>query len=360
MKKKSLLEIISETRFIHVLISVLLGFIAGAFFLVIMGIPVAEAYGRFLSPLLSVKGLSYIISYAAPYILTGLSVTFAFKAGIFNIGAEGQYVMGSIAAAACGIIFGRLPKPVLIPLCFLSAMAAGMLWGIMAGYLKFKRGVNEVVSMIMFNWIAFYLSNYLAGLPALKSVSGAEATNNISENAMLLLSPEIIKNAGLCFTANWSILIAAAFVFICRFLIEKTDIGYELKAVGYNKNAAEYGGIDVKRSMLTAFSVSGALSGLAGAVQLMGVAKRVSIFSAQEGFGFAGIIVALIGCQEPFGVFAAGIFYALLSFGGSKLNLSGAPKQLVSVITGTIIFFISISVIFRRIKNLRGKEAKEC
>ena len=354
-KKKHFLDIISENRFIHILLSILLGFLVGAVFLAVMGLSVSAAYGRLINSVTSLKGFSYVIVYSVPYIVAGLSVAFSFKTGVFNIGAEGQFVMGSMAAACVGILCGNLPKLILIPLCFLAAMAAGAIWGVIVGVLKTKWGINEVLSMIMFNWIAFYLSNFIAGLPAIKSDGTAEATKNISDNASMLFSKDFIKSMGLAPTANWGFLVAVAVMLIVWFVIEKTTLGYELKAVGSNKFAAEYGGIDVNRSILTALAISGALAGLAGALQLMGMGKRISVFSSQEGFGFAGIVVALIGCSNPFGVLAAGIFYGALMYGGSKLNLEGVPTQLISVIVGTVVFFIAISVIFTNLKRFKGR-----
>ncbi len=354
-KKKHFLDIISENRFIHILLSIILGFLVGAFFLVVMGLSVSAAYGRLINSVTSLKGFSYVVVYAVPYIVAGLSVAFSFKTGVFNIGAEGQFVMGSMAAACVGILFGNLPKPVLIPLCFLAAMAAGALWGVIVGVLKTKWGINEVLSMIMFNWIAFYLSNFIAGIPVIKNDGTAEATKNIADSASLLFSKDFIKSLGLAPTANWGFLIAIAATVVIWFIIEKTTLGYELKAVGSNKFAAEYGGINVNRSILTALAISGALAGLAGALQLMGMGKRISIFSSQEGFGFAGIVVALIGCSNPFGVMVAGLFYGALMYGGSKLNLEGVPTQLINVIVGTVVFFIAISVIFENLKRFKTR-----
>jgi simple sugar transport system permease protein len=280
--------------------------------------------------------------------------------------------MGSMAAACVGILGAGIPKPLLIPLCFIAAMLAGALWGVIVGTLKTKWGINEVLSMIMFNWIAFYLSNFIAGIPAIKNDGTAEATKSISANASTLLSKDLINRLGLAPTANWGILVAIAMTVVVWFIIEKTTLGYELKAVGANKFAAEYGGISVNRSILTALAISGALAGLGGALQLMGMGTRISIFSSQEGFGFAGIVVALIGCSNPFGVLVAGLFYGALMYGGSKLNLEGVPTQLINVIVGTVVFFIAISIIFERLKYLKkarkapavpakpaGKEADE-
>ena len=355
IKKKSFLDLVSESTFIHILLSIFFGFLVGAIFLKIMGLSVSAAYGRLLNSVTSLKGFSYVIVYSVPYIVAGLSVAFSFKTGVFNIGAEGQFVMGSMAAVVTSLFCANLPKPILIPLCFLAAMAVGALWGIVVGVLKTRWGINEVLSMIMFNWIAFYLSNFIAGLPAFKNEGSAEATKNIADNASMLFSKDFIKSAGLCPTANWGILVAVAATILVWFIIEKTTLGYELKAVGFNKFAAEYGGISVNRSILTALAISGALAGLAGALQVMGMGKRISIFTSQEGFGFAGIVVALIGASNPFGVFVAGLFYGWLMYGGSKLNLEGVPTQLVNVIVGTVVFFIAISVIFRNLNKLKAR-----
>ena len=358
--RKSLLDIISESTFIHIIMAILCGFIVGAGFLAIMGLSVGDAYGRLLSSVTSLKGFTYVIVYSVPYIVAGLSVAFSFKTGVFNIGAEGQFVVGSMAAAVVGIVLGDLPKPVLIPLCFLAAMVMGGLWGVIVAFLKTKWGINEVLSMIMFNWIAFYLSNFIAGIPGIKNEGSAEATRNISENASMLFSKDFIRSAGIAPTANWGILVAIAAMLFVWFVINKTTLGYRLKAVGFNRNAAEYGGISVNASILTALAISGALAGLAGALQLMGMGNRISIFSSQEGFGFAGIVVALIGCSNAFGGFVAGLFYGALMYGGSKLNLVGAPTQLINVIVGTVVFFIAISAIFKHIKNMKIRaRAKE-
>jgi len=354
-RKRSFLDIISENTFIHIVLSILLGFVVGAAFLAVMQLSVGEAYGRLISSVTSLKGFSYVVVYSVPYIVAGLSVAFSFKTGVFNIGAEGQFVVGSMAAAVTSIMLPGLPKWLLIPLCFLSAMVVGGLWGIIVGFLKTKWGINEVLSMIMFNWIAFYLSNFIAGLPGIKNEGSAEATRNISENASMLFSKDFIKSAGLAPTANWGILVALTATLIIWFVIQKTTLGYRLKAVGANRYAAEYGGINVNASILTALAISGALAGLAGALQLMGMGGRISIFSSQEGFGFAGIVVALIGCSNPFGVFVAGLFYGALMYGGSKLTLVGAPTQLINVIIGTVVYFIAISVIFRNLSRLKKK-----
>ncbi len=348
---------LAENRLLHTVLSIVIGFLIGALFLAVMGISVSQAYGKLFQSIFSgTKAISYCIVYAAPYIVAGLSVAFSFKTGVFNIGAEGQFVVGAMAACVVGILGASLPAILLVPLCFLAAALAGALWGAIVGFLKTKWGINEVLSMIMFNWIAFYLSNYIAGFPAIHSEGNAEATKNVAAHARILLSQNVIKSLDLCPTANWGILVAVALTVLVYFIIEKTTLGYELKAVGYNKHAAEYAGINVNRSILTSLSISGALGGIAGALLLLGMGGRISIFTSQEGYGFAGIVVALIGVTNPFGVFVAGLFYGAMTYGGSKLNLVGAPTQVVNIIMGTIVFFIAISTIFSYLGNLKLKK----
>ncbi|MBQ1931780.1 MAG: ABC transporter permease [Lachnospiraceae bacterium] len=334
------------------LVAIVVAFLVGAIFLVVMGYDPIKIYGTLIEGIFSKpKYLAYSVVYATPLIFVGLAVAFSFKTGVFNIGAEGQFVVGSMAACLVGI-FVDAPAIIHVPLCFLAAAAAGAVWGVIVAFMKTKWGINEVLSMIMFNWIAFYLSNYLVTIPAIHSDGTAEATKNIAESAQILL-PQSMRSA-LAPTSNYGILIAIVLVVAVYLILDKTILGYELKAVGYNKNASEYGGISVNRAVLTAMAISGGLAGMGGAVHLMGMGERISLFAGQEGFGFEGISVALIGASNPFGVLLSGLFYGALKYGGSKLNLIQAPSEIVKVITGTIVFFIAISHVFKIKKRVRG------
>ncbi len=303
----------------------------------------------------SVRNMAYSVVYATPLIFTGLAVAFSFRTGVFNIGAEGQFVMGSMAACVVGILVPA-PSIILVPLCFLAALAVGALWGLIVAFLKVKWGINEVLSMIMFNWIAFYLSNYIADLPMIHNEGNAEATKNVQDAARILF-PQAWLDA-LCPASNWGILLAVLAVILIYVLIEKTTLGYQLKAVGFNRSAAEYGGISVNKSIYIAMAISGALAGMGGAIQLLGMGSRISIFTAQESFGFQGISVALIGASNPIGVFFAGLFYGALKYGGSKLNLIGAPSEVINIIMGTVVFFIAISHVFRFVKKRKSKKGE--
>ena len=361
-KKFSLIDLIADNKLVHTLLAIVVGFAVGALFMMLMNVSVSAAYGKLFSSIFSsVKNLSYCVVYATPYIVAGLSVAFSFKTGVFNIGAEGQFVVGAMAACCVGILCPNLPAAIVIPLCFIVAMVAGAIWGVVVGVLKTKWGINEVLSMIMFNWIAFYLSNYIATRPIIHSDGNSNATKTISDAARTLLPEGMIKGMNLAPTANWGILVAVVLTVVVWYIIEKTTLGYELKAVGFNKNAADYAGINVNRSILTALGISGGMAGLAGALHLMGMGGRIPVFAGQEGFGFAGIVVALIGMTNPFGVFIAGLFYGALKYGGGKLTLVGAHGEVVDIIVGTVVFFIAISGLFAYVRKLKRepKSAKK-
>ena len=173
---------------------------------------------------------------------------------------------------------------------------------------------------------------------------------------MILLPKSVISKLGLCNSANWGIFVAILLSIFCYVVIEKTTLGFSLKAVGSNRDAAEYAGINVNRAVLTALGISGAMGGISGAMNLLGMGQRISIFTAQESYGFQGIIAALIGNSNPLGVFFGGLFYGAIKYGGSRLNLIGAPSEVVNVIMGTVVFFIAISHIFKFRKH--KKEGK--
>lgn len=331
---------------LYTFIAIFIGFLVGAILLAVAGINPGVAYGKLISGVFGqLKYITWSIVYAAPLIFTGLSVAFSFRTGVFNIGAEGQFVVGSLAACVVGILVPA-PAIVLVPLCILASVAAGAFWGAIVGFLKVKRGVNEVLSYIMFNWIAFYLSNYVVNLSAIHREGGGEATKDVSEAARIM-APKFIITLTKCTAANWGIVLAVAAAIIIWFIITKTTLGYQLRAVGFSKSAAEYGGINTNKMFLTAMAISGGLAGLGGAVQTLGMAGRISQFASQEQFGFQGITVALIGASNPIGCIFAGLFYGAMKYGGGKLSIVNAPSEVVDIIMGTIIFFIAISHVFK-------------
>ena len=341
-KKKSILE----SNVFYTLTAILAGFVIGAVFLVIAGISPAVAYGKLLSSVFGKpKYLVWTLIYASPLIFTGLSVAFSFRTGVFNIGAEGQFVVGSLAACVLGITL-KLPPVLHALVCVAAAAAAGCIWSLAVGILKVKRGIHEVLSFIMFNWIAFYLSNYVVNLTAIHKEGGGEATKDVLASARLLF-PEGLRGVLDCSAANWGIVLAVLAAVLIYVIIEKTTLGYKLKAVGFNSSGALYAGINADGSVLTALGISGALAGLGGAVQTLGMSGRLSQFAGQEGFGFEGITVALIGSSSPVGCIFSGLFYGAMKYGGSKLSIVKAPSEVVDIIMGCVILFIAVSQVFR-------------
>ena len=353
-KKKSILE----SNVLYTIIAIIAGLLIGAVFLMIAGISPAVAYGKLFSSIFSKpKYLVWTLVYASPLIFTGLSVAFSFRTGVFNIGAEGQFVIGGLVACVLGIVL-KLPAGLHAIVCLVAAAAAGCIWSLIVGVLKVKRGIHEVLSFIMFNWIAFYLSNYVVNLPGIHRDS-SEATQDVAASARLLM-PEGLRSTLDCSNAHWGIVLAVIAAVIIWVIIEKTTLGYKLKAVGFNSNGAEYGGIDANKSILTALGISGLLSGLGGAVQVLGMAGRLSQFAGQEGFGFEEITVALIGSSNPIGCIFSGLFYGAMKYGGSKLSIVKAPSEVVDIIMGCIVLLIAIAHVFKVfvLKAAKKKEAK--
>jgi len=303
---------------------------------------------------------------ATPLILTGLSVAFAFKTGLFNIGAEGQYIMGALTAATLGYVL-HIPWFLAIPFVIISSMLVGGLWGGIAGYFKSRFGVNEVISTIMLNWTAFYFSNFMTTIPLLDK-DGSEATFDILESSQIMYKADWMSNIigengvqwirstfGGAAKLNLGIFIAAIAVIAIYLYLYRTVQGYELRAVGFNKDAAEYGGINVKKNMIKSMFISGSLAGLAGAVQIMGVSLHVSKLAITENFGFNGIAVALIGNSSPIGVFFSAFLFGGLQYGGTKMK--GVPTEVVNIVIGSIIFMIAMGNIFNFLWPRKKKKA---
>lgn len=350
-KRKSILEL----NVLYTVIAIIIGFLIGAIFLRSAGISPVAAYAKLLDGVFGKpKFMIWTLVYASPLIFTGLSVAFSFRTGVFNIGAEGQFVVGAMAACAVGILVD-LPAVLHVPLCLLAAAFAGFIWSYLVGLLKVKRGIHEVLSFIMFNWIAFYLSNYLVNTQALHKVGNGEATKDVLKSARLLFPDSVLSKLN-CSGANWGFILAIVAAVLMWLIIEKTTLGYKLKAVGFNKEAATFGGINADRSILTALGISGMLSGIGGAVQVLGMSGRISQFAGQEGYGFEGITVALIAGSNPLGCIFSGIFYGAMKYGGSKLTMVGAPEEVIDIIMGCVIIFIAISGVFRHLFMKMGKK----
>ncbi len=362
----------------NTILSVLLGLAVGGILLALIGVNPFSAFKVIiLGAVGKPKYISWTLVQATPLILTGLSVAFAFNTGLFNIGAEGQYIVGSLVAVIVGALVS-LP-PVIHPIFALACGAlAGAIWGGLVGLFKAKFGINEVVSSIMFNWIALYLSNLSMAYPFLRKPESDNSYDILESANIRILGQWKLSDSGRAFLKshdflkgfmtpplNWGIFLAILFAILSWYILKKTTLGYELKAVGFNKYAAEYGGINIKKSIVTSMSISGALSGLAGAIMVLGVSGNIGLLAGQEGYGFNGIAVSLIAANSPLACIPAGLLFAGLTYGGGKLNSQlNTPSEIVNIIIGIIVFFIAMPKLFNlirgRLKKREGvKEVKE-
>lgn len=338
------------------LLSVMMGFVVGGLFLAAAGYDPFRAFSVVLKGIFSRPSyMAYTVIYATPLILTGLSVAFAFRTGLFNIGAEGQFILGALAAALTGA-FVELPPLVHAVVAAGAGMTAAALWGALAGFLKARWGVNEVIGTIMLNWIALYSNNFMVTRPGITRAA-ATATEFVRDSARIEFFP-LWKTgeAGLAWRAahplwsdvlrtpfNAGIFLALGLAFLCWWILNRTVLGYELRAVGFNSSCAEYGGIDVKRNVVRSMAIAGALAGAAGAFHVLGWTRQAAELAAMEGFGFDGIAVALIGNNTPLGCVLSGLLFGALKYGGSKLQFAlRAPTEVVNIVMGAIVFFVAM------------------
>lgn len=339
------------------LLATFLGLIAGAIMMLISGANPLEGYFYlFKGGLMSFERISNLIATGTALVLTGLSVAFAFRTGLFNIGAAGQMLVGGVCATTVGLLVPA-PRIVLLPLMFLAAIIGGGLWGAVPGLLKAKFNVHEVVATIMMNWIAYWIAFYF--IPAYLKGQYLETESALLPAAASLRVPWLTELTGGSYL-NLGIVIAIAMVFLIKFILDKTTLGYELKAVGHNRDAALYAGIKVNQNVVLSMVIAGALAGLAGLVYYTGYANSIQI-GVMPPQGFDGIAVALLGATSPWGVFAAAIFFGLLHSSKGFMNaVTGIPPQISDTIIAIIIYFTATSLFIERlIKKLVAKRKEK-
>jgi simple sugar transport system permease protein len=343
------------------LIAVLAAFVIGGILVLVIGDDPIKVYRLLIS---SAFGLfdalgnftfdnwGYTLFQATPLIFTGLAVSLAFKCGLLNIGAEGQLYVGAFAAAWIGITFGNLPGLLLIPMAMIAAMLAGAFWGAIPGVLKARFGAHEVINTIMLNFIAVGLVSYLTqnfykaqGDPIMQTVP-------IDSKAQIARFSTLLSPLGIDFPdripLNVSFLLALLACFLVWAFLWKTKWGYEIRAVGSNPSAAEYGGISVQKQIVLAMAISGALAGMVGINEVMGYRHRY-YHDFSPGYGFAGIAVALLGRNHPAGVVLAALLFGALNRGGLFVDIftDKVSKDLVQVLQAIIILFVAMESLFR-------------
>lgn len=318
------------------LISIVLGLIIGAIVMAASGFNPIDGYAALWNGIfMDSYTLGETVRQITPYVFSGLAVAFAFRTGLFNIGVEGQLIMGWLAAAYVGQAF-ELPAIIHLPLALIAAAVAGALWAFIPGLLKAKLQVHEVIVTIMLNYTALHVANALIDVIS----GGGERTEKIHATASL--RSEFFQSITDYSRLHWGFVLALIAVMVMWFILEKTTRGYELKAVGFNKHASQYAGMNVSKNIILAMVISGAFAGLGGAMEALGTFENMTKLHASTGIGFDGIAVALLGANQPFGVLLGAILFGSLKYGGLNMpSEAGVPTEIVSIVIALIIFFVA-------------------
>ena len=322
-----------------------------AIILATLGANPVEAYGALIEGAVgNSNAIADTLVKATPLLLIGLGTCIAFRGGVVNIGGEGQLVVGALASTLLGLLFPEAPGYVIIPVAMLVGFLAGAIWGAIPGALKAYFNVNEILSTIMMNQIAVQGMNFLLRGPMIDPVQ-LDAASKIPQTARLAKEfdlPRLIPTR-----LHLGALLAVIVAILVYIFLWRTTIGYRIRAVGLNADAARYAGINVKRYMVLSLLLSGALGGLAGAIQVFGVSHRMITDGSAAGFtgsaGFNGIVAALFGQLHPLGTIPAAILFGALLVGANKLQrVVQVPSALVTALNGLVVVFVVSSEIWRK------------
>ncbi len=337
-------------------LGIITALIVGALIIAVSGFNPWDAYsGLFLGAFGNWEALNGTLATTTPYIFTTLAVAFSFRAGLFNIGAEGQLRVGAIAAAWMGINAGGLPIFLAVPLTLAFGWLGGMLWGAIPGFLKAFSGAHEVITTIMLNYISAFITSFLVGSDGPLRGKRFNSTDSIGENARL--SPVFENNP-----LHWGFFLAILSAFLVYWLLEKTPLGFEIKTIGANPSAARYAGIKVARITVITMSISGLLAGMAGALEVMGSPGLYYRYNANlgGGYGFDSIAIALLAKSNPIATIPAALLFAALRSGATKMqfqtidaNGQQLPGDLISIIQALVIIFVAADQVLRWLYRLR-------
>ncbi len=351
-------------------LAVITAVIIGSIFILLAGLDPFKAYqGLFQGALGSDAGLTRSLLKMAPYILSGLAVAFAFKGGLFNIGAQGQLVIGALSSAWAGFAITGLP-PILHVLVALGAgILGGALWGLIPGLLKAFTGAHEVISTIMLNYVANNLLNWLVAPARASANPGPLAFCDVLGKCGLAKTPPILPSAYLPIVytpggnatdlLHLGVFLAIAVALVVWVVLYRTTFGFELRMVGLNPDAARYSGINVPRMTVLTMFISGGLAGLAGAIQTQGVFHEFQTNQSLT-LGFDSIAVALLASNNPIGIIPSALLFGILGAGGSNMQLtSRVPVELIQVIQALVLMFVAANQIIRRLYRIRAAEVGE-
>ena len=341
--------------------AIIVGLLAG--FIILLISNASEALAGFWAILSggfsNMKDLGQVLYFATPIIMTGLSVGFSSRTGLFNIGASGQFYAGAYAAVLVGVKCGFLPGHLHWIAALLAALLAGALWGAIPGLFKAFFNVNEVIAGIMTNYAGMYLVNFLITKTMFDSLRNQTMRVEQAANLPRLGMDNIFRDGWTISSANSGIFIAIAFAIIIYLVLEKTSFGYELKACGFNREAARYAGINEKRSIVFSMIIAGAMAGLGGALlYLAGSGKGITVVDVLAQEGFNGIPVSLLGLNNPIGIIFSGLFIAYLNVGGFNMQLYSFAPQVIEIIIAVIIYFSAFALLIKNFFNSLKKQKK--
>ena len=339
-------------------VAILVGFGVAAIVLAAAGYDPAGSFAALFNGALGrPKYIANVIIKATPLLLTGSAVAFAYKAGLFNIGGEGQYIIGTVLAVVVGSQV-NLPPVLQVPLVLVVGTAGGALLGGFVGWLKAKFGIHEVITSIMCNWIMLYLCNFVVQTETFHRANstGSIPVNpssytmilpdwKVSEEGMKALSGiPWLQEALVKTDANIGFILAVVAAILIAWLLTKTKVGYEIRAVGLNRDAAQFAGINVQKNIVLCMLISGSLCGLAGALTITGLSPHaISTIAAFENYGFNGLSVAFIAGCSSIGCIPASLLFAGLIYGGQSVQqVMGAPSEIINIMIGTIVFFMAL------------------
>lgn len=297
---------------------------------------------------LAFRPISETILAATPLIFTGLAVALGFRSGLFNIGAEGQLYLGAIFAAFVGFSLHGLPMFIHLPLAIAAGFLGGALWGFIPGLLKARTGAHEVIVTIMLNYVAYQLVTWVLRQPFYQRPGRSDPVSPIIDPSAVI--PQLIEGL----RVNWAFvlaLLAAAFV---SWLLFRSTLGFEFRAVGLNPSGARYAGMNISRTLILTMSICGGLAGLAGATEIIGVNKAMTP-GFSPGYGFDGIAIALLGGSSPLGVVLAALLFGGLRAGATPMQAAtGIPIDLVVVIQALVIMFVAAPALIREIYRIKA------
>lgn len=298
----------------------------------------------------SVYAISETLFAATPLILASLGVALGFRAGLFNIGAQGQMLIGGMTAVFFGIYLD-LPAPIHILICLIAGIIGGMVWGGIAGLLKARTGAHEVITTIMFNFIAVNLTQWLLTIPLFQ-----EAGRNNPVSTAIQPSAQLPKLFGSSYRVTIGFVIAVAMVFVIHWLLFRSSTGFEFRAMGLNPHAGAYAGMGTVATVFLAMAIAGGMAGLAGATQVMGLEPYKATTALPGSVGFDAITVALLGRSHPIGVLWAALLFGALKAGGREMQgAAQIPLDLVVVLQALIVVFIAAPALVKMIFRLKGE-----